>query len=128
MKTAAQWTFEVNEHDFQAKVIEASRTRPILVDFWADWCAPCRAIAPILDRVIRELAGQVLLAKCEADENMRLAGHYKLRGFPTCILFVDGEPVAHFAGAKPEHIIREFIEEHSDAVSGHSSHGLALEE
>jgi thioredoxin 1 len=113
MQHATRWTFEVDEHHFQARVVEASRERPILVDFWADWCPPCLALAPVLDRVMTRLAGRVLLAKVEVDDNMRLAGHYKLRGFPTCLLFVDGEPVAHFSGAKPEHWVREFIEAHT---------------
>ena len=124
MKTASRWTLDVDEHDFPALVVDASRELPILVDFWADWCGPCRVISPILDRVVREFEGQVRLVKVEVDEgdNMRLAGHYKLRGFPTCLLFVDGEIVGRFHGVRPEHYVRELIEEHSDATSNHEHH------
>ena len=85
--------FDANVDDFQALVVDASRTIPVLVDFWADWCAPCHAIAPHITRVVNEFDGQVRLAKVEVDEgeNMRLAGHYRLRGFPTIVLFVAGE-------------------------------------
>lgn len=105
--------YRVDLEDFQAKVVEASRSRPVLVDFWADWCAPCHAIAPHLDRAVAELSGRVALAKVEVDEgeNMKLAGHFRLRGFPTVMLFLDGEPVAHFSGAKPLHYIREFLQQ-----------------
>jgi putative thioredoxin len=96
-------------------VIEASRQRLVLVDFWAEWCPPCRALTPTLERLAVEYAGRFLLAKVEVDENMRLAGHYKLRGFPTVILFRHGEPLAHFAGNKPLHVVRELIDAHLDA-------------
>ena len=104
---------DANEHDFDEKVLQESHRRPVLVDFWADWCSPCLMIAPVLDRVIGEFEGKVLLAKVDADDNMRLAGRYSVRGFPTCILFRDGEPRAHFSGAKPVHVVREFIEKHA---------------
>lgn len=118
MRHQNHWKIDVDEHDFDAKVVQASSERPILVDFWADWCSPCLMIAPVLDRVIAEFNGQVLLAKVDADENMRLAGRYKVRGFPTCMLFINGEPVARFSGAKPVHVVREFIEEHGELSAG----------
>ena len=104
--------FDVDEKGFQAQVVEASRERPILVDFWADWCAPCHGLAPHLERVVGELAGAVKLAKVEVDDNMRLAGHYRLRGFPTVILFVEGEEVGRFHGSRASHWLRQWIEEH----------------
>lgn len=84
----------------------------MLVDFWAEWCAPCLVLGPVLERVVQAYDGLFLLAKVEVDDNMRLAGHYKLRGFPTVILFRNGEPVARFSGAQPEYAVREFIETH----------------
>lgn len=99
---------------FQSEVIDASHQGPVLVDFWADWCAPCHALAPHLERVVDELAGQVRLAKVEVDEgeNMRLAGHYRLRGFPTVILFQGGEERGRFSGARSSHQIRDWLREH----------------
>ncbi|MDM8545335.1 thioredoxin family protein [Candidatus Venteria ishoeyi] len=104
--------FDVTEESFQKQVIEASHIKPILVDFWADWCAPCRMLTPILETAVAEYAGSWYLAKVEVDDNMRLAGHYKLRGFPTVLLFKDGEIIGRFASAKPLHWVREFIDEH----------------
>ncbi|MDH5592848.1 MAG: thioredoxin family protein [Gammaproteobacteria bacterium] len=107
--------FDVSVPDFQEKVLDMSCSKPVLVDLWADWCSPCVVIAPILFQVIEEFDGDVLLAKVEVDEgeNMKLAGHYHVRGFPTVILFEDGEEKGRFSGAKPKHFIEQFIEQHS---------------
>ncbi|WP_419613157.1 thioredoxin family protein [Thiolapillus sp.] len=104
-------------HDFQEIVIGASRTKPVVVDFWADWCSPCHAIAPHLQRVMEEMSDQVDLVKVEVDEgeNMKLAGKYKLRGFPTIMLFVAGEEIARFAGNRASHWIRDWLEQHLPA-------------
>jgi thioredoxin 1 len=106
--------FDVDLHDFDQRVIEASHQRPVLVDFWADWCSPCLAIAPVLTRVVSEFEGQVCLAKLEVDEgdNMKLAGHYRVRGFPTIILFKNGQEQDRFSSARPRHFIEEFIQNH----------------
>jgi putative thioredoxin len=105
---------DVDEPGFRAQVLEASHERPVLVDFWADWCGPCHALAPHLYRIALELNGALLLAKVEVDEgeNMRLAGHYRLRGFPTVLLFHRGEEVARFSGARATHWIRDWLDEH----------------
>ena len=117
-KEALQWIHTVNYEDFGVRVIDASHERPILVDLWAEWCAPCRMIAPVLERVIEEYTGRIHLAKVEVDagENMRLAGHYRVRGFPTVILFERGEERAHFTGAHPVPFVRAFVEEHCRMV------------
>lgn len=106
--------FEANLEDFEEKVVQASNTRPIVVDFWADWCAPCHAIAPHLTRAVGELDGAVLLAKVEVDEgeNMKLAGHYRLRGFPTIMLFSGGQERGRFSGSRATHWIKEWLDEH----------------
>lgn len=106
--------FECHLDDFEQQVIAASHQVPILVDFWADWCAPCHAIAPQLARVVDDMQGRVRLAKVEVDEgeNMKLAGRYRLRGFPTVMLFRDGHALGHFAGARAAHWITHWIDEH----------------
>lgn len=112
MTHASPYIFNIDGDGFEERVIQASHVQPVLVDFWADWCSPCLVIAPVLAKVIPEYEGRVLLAKIDADENMKLAGRYKLRGFPTIIMFVNGEEVARFGGAKPAPEIRRFIDEH----------------
>lgn len=110
----AQNIFDIDLDDFDTKVIEASHQHPVLVDLWADWCAPCIVIAPVLASVIEEYEGSIKLAKIEVDEgdNMKLAGRYQVRGFPTIILFQNGEEKARFSSAQSASYIREFIDEH----------------
>ncbi len=115
MSADSDWIFDVDSDAFNEQVIEASHQRPVLVDFAADWCGPCLVLAPVLDKVIKEYAGAVALAKVDADENMKLCGHYRLKGFPTVLMFVDGEEVGRFAGAKPFQSVRDFIDEHLPA-------------
>ena len=115
--------YDADEASFDEKVIQASRKQPILVDFWAEWCAPCLSLAPALERVIGELEGLVLLAKVEVDDNMHLAGHYRLRGFPTVILFVNGEEIGRFHGSRASHWLREWIEQHLGEYLEHASEG-----
>lgn len=96
---------------FKTDVIDASHKLPVLVDFWADWCTPCIAIAPVLKKVIPMYNNRIRLVKLEVDEgeNMKLAGKYKVRGFPTIMLFMEGEEKARFSGAKPAQAIHHFI-------------------
>jgi len=111
--------FDVDLDDFEEKVIVASKEGPVLVDLWAEWCSPCLVLAPILKQFIEEANGDFTLAKVEVDEdeNMKLAGRYQVRGFPTVLLISHGEEVARFTGAKPLSFIREFVEEHFSAIS-----------
>jgi putative thioredoxin len=115
--------YDATEATFEQMVLQASHGQPVLVDFWAEWCAPCISLAPALERVIEELEGLVLLAKVEVDDNMRLAGHYRLRGFPTVILFVDGNEIGRFHGARATHWLREWIEEHLGDYLASNSEG-----
>ena len=105
--------FDVDLEQFEKEVMQASHDKPVLVDLWAEWCSPCLVIAPVLKKLVDEYEGKILLAKVEVDEgeNMKLAGHYKVRGFPTIILINKGEEVARFSGAKPLSFLRNFIEE-----------------
>ncbi len=103
-------TYDVTFADFEEKVLAASRRAPVLVDFWAPWCQPCRILKPILEKLAAEYGGRFLLAKVNSDENQELAQHYGVRGIPAVKAFVDGELVDEFTGALPEAQIREFLE------------------
>lgn len=103
-------SFAAIESDFDTVVVERSHTTPVLVDISADWCAPCRVLAPMLHRMVASYQGQFLLALVDADENMRIAGRHKVRGFPTVIAYSRGVEVDRFHGAKPESFLREFID------------------
>ncbi len=107
--------FDTSLETFEDDVIRASHQQPVLVDFWADWCPPCVVIAPVLTKVVNEREGEIRLAKLEVDEgdNMKIAGRYQVRGFPTIMLFVDGEEKARFSGARSESFIENFIDENS---------------
>jgi len=104
--------FDATEQNFQHAVIEESFNRLVLCDISADWCGPCRVLMPILDEITEEYNGRLLLAKVDADENMRIAGKYKVRGFPTVIAFVNGEEVDRFHSAKRKPFVIDFIEKH----------------
>jgi putative thioredoxin len=106
-----------DEQHFKRDVLEASATTPVLVDFWADWCAPCRMLTPLLEKLVRAYAGRFQLVTVEVDDNMRLAGHYRLRGFPTVLLFINGEERGRFSGYKPEHLVRAFLDERITAAT-----------
>lgn len=110
--------FDTSLETFEQDVLQASHEHPVLVDFWAEWCPPCVVIAPLLEQVINERAGEVRLAKLEVDEgeNMKLAGRYQVRGFPTIILFQAGKEKGRFSGAKPVSHIEQFIDEYSEAL------------
>ncbi|UCD69443.1 MAG: co-chaperone YbbN [Betaproteobacteria bacterium] len=101
---------ELNESEFQNAVVEESRKRPVLVDFWAPWCGPCRSLTPILEKLADEYAGQFLLAKINSDENQALAGELGVRGIPNVKAFYGGQMVDEFTGAMPEGMVRQFLE------------------
>jgi putative thioredoxin len=104
------FSIEVTEADFEEKVIEASKKVPVVIDLWAEWCGPCRVLAPVLARLANEYQGKFILAKIDADENMRIAGRYAVRGFPTVIGFVAGQEVERFSGAQTEGTVRKFLD------------------
>jgi putative thioredoxin len=104
-------TVNVSAADFDREVMEASKERPVVVDFWAPWCGPCRALAPILEKVIADQQGAVVLAKVNIDEAPELANRFQVQGIPLVIAFRQGQPVAEFDGARPETFVRQFIQQ-----------------
>ncbi len=103
--------------DFERIVIQGSFERPVLVDFWADWCAPCRQLMPILSRLAEEFNGQFFLAKVDTEAEQALAAQFGIRSLPTVQLFKDGQVVDQFMGALPAGQIREFLSRHLSRAS-----------
>ena len=100
---------DVNTADFATEVIERSTEVPVLVDFWAEWCGPCKTLSPTLERLTTEAGGAVELAKIDVDQNQALAQQFGVQSIPTVIAFKDGLPVNQFTGALPEAQVREFM-------------------
>lgn len=97
---------------FEQLVIENSFHKPVLVDFWAEWCAPCKALMPLLAKITEEYRGELLLAKVNCDIEQDIVARFGIRSLPTVVLFKDGQPVDGFAGAQPESAIRELLKPH----------------
>jgi putative thioredoxin len=101
---------DVGLADFDQRVIEESKRRPVVVDFWAPWCGPCKSLKPILEKLAAEYGGKFLLAKINSDDNQELAARYGVRGIPSVKAFIDGAQVDEFSGALPEGEVRAFLD------------------
>ena len=113
--TSSPYIFEATMENFQQEVMEASATTPVLVDVWAEWCAPCKQLMPILEKLVEEYQGKFLLAKVNADEQQELTSSLGVRSLPTVILVKDGQAVDGFNGAQPESEIRKVLGKHIEA-------------
>lgn len=103
---------DIDENNAQQYLIDESFNRPVVVDFWADWCAPCKQLMPLLEKLADEYAGAFLLAKINADEQQGISGQLGVRSLPTVMVFKDGQPVDGFAGAQPETAVRELLQKY----------------
>ncbi len=115
-----------SQDTFMVDVIEASRDTPVIVDFWAPWCGPCKQLTPAIESAVRAAGGAVKLVKINVDENQELAGQLRIQSIPTVYAFKDGQPVDGFAGAQPESELRAFIDKVTAGASGGEAIDAAL--
>lgn len=122
---AAPFKFSATTASFASSVLEASATRPVLVDFWAPWCGPCRTLMPLLDRIADDYGGRFALAKVNTDEEPEVATQFGIRSIPTVILFDGGRAVEQFVGVQPESAIRALLDKYLSAGGRDDSDGPA---
>lgn len=101
---------DVTDATFQTEVVERSLTTPVVVDLWATWCGPCQTLGPILEKVVGETGGQVVLVKVDVDQNPGISQAFRVQSIPMVVAFADGQPVDAFMGAQPEQEVRQFVE------------------
>ena len=102
----------VSDANFQAEVIDASKTQPVMVDFWAEWCRPCHMLAPTVEEIARENAGKLKVMKMNVDENMNAPGKFNIRGIPTLLVFKGGQLADQIVGAVPKDQIVKILQRH----------------
>ncbi|MEM1198405.1 MAG: thioredoxin [Pseudomonadota bacterium] len=118
---------DATQDTFMADVIEASRSVPVIVDFWADWCGPCKQLTPVLEKAVTAAKGTVKLVKVNVDENREIAAQLRVQSLPTVYAFKDGRPVDAFMGALPESQIKTFIEKITGSAVGPSEDEMMIE-
>ena len=109
---------DINQDQFLEEVVEKSKTTPVIVDFWAPWCGPCKQLTPILESVIAKKNGKIILAKVNVDENQGIASQLNIQSIPTVYGFVDGKPIDAFQGAQPESKIEAMVDKMIEATPG----------
>ena len=109
---------DIDQEQFVQEVVEKSKTVPVIVDFWAPWCGPCKQLTPILEKIVNSKNGKVILAKVNVDENQGIAAQLKIQSIPTVYGFVDGKPIDAFQGAQPESKIEQMVTKLIDATPG----------
>src|ERR1700730_1691021 len=108
----------VTDVSFQAEVIEASNSQPVMVDFWADWCRPCHMLAPTVAEIAQTYAGKLKVVKLNVDENVNSAGRYNIRGIPTLLIFKGGQVADQIVGAVPKEQISKIVDRHLNYPAG----------
>ena len=112
------FVIDINQDQFLEEVVEKSKTTPVIVDFWAPWCGPCKQLTPTLENVVNRKNGKVILAKINVDENQGIASQLNIQSIPTVYGFVDGKPIDAFQGAQPESKIEMMVDKMIDATPG----------
>ena len=102
----------VTDTDFQTEVIDASKAQPVIVDFWAEWCPPCRVLAPTVEEIARDYSGRLKVVKMNVDENINSPSRYNIRGIPTLLLFKGGQVADQIVGAVPKEHIEKVLQRH----------------